>query len=255
MSFQQGCVPKGWKIAKVIPIVKGKGSMLEVKNYRQISLTNVYCETLERLVCSKIMSYLQSENLLSTCQSGFRSGLSTLTQLINAQVLIDDMNQLKCVDGVYTDLSKAFDTITHSKLLLKLRAYGIPSHLYNWITSTLTDRLQFVSINLVSSTLKPCTSGVPQGSILSPILFLLFINDLLECVKHSSVFLCVNDAKVLKPISCCLDCSQLQQDLDAIAAWCVTWLLTLNIAKYFYIRFTLANKPLLNYTLSGIALS
>ena len=104
--------------------------MLEVKNYRPISLTNVYCKTLERLVRSKIMSYLESENLLSLCQSGFKSGLSTLTQLINAQALIvDNINQLKCVNGVYTDLSKAFDTITHSKLLLKLRAYGIHGHL------------------------------------------------------------------------------------------------------------------------------
>ena len=104
------------------------------------------------------MSYLESENLLSTRPSGFRSGLSTLTQLINAQALIvDNINQLKCVDGAFTDLSKAFDTITHSKLLLKLRAYGIHGHLYNWITSFLTDRVQFVSINSVSSTLKPCT--------------------------------------------------------------------------------------------------
>ena len=102
MSIQQGCVSKVWKIAKVIPIFKGKGSMLEVTNYRPISLTNVYCKILGRLVRNKIMSYLESENLLSTCQSGFRTGLSTLTQLINVQALIvDNINQLKCVDGVY----------------------------------------------------------------------------------------------------------------------------------------------------------
>ena len=96
MSIQQGCVPKVRKIAKVIPIFKGKGSMLEVKNYRPISHTIVYCKTLERLVRGKIMFYLELENLLSTCQSGFRSGLSTLTQLINAQaVIIDNINQFK----------------------------------------------------------------------------------------------------------------------------------------------------------------
>ena len=155
MSVQQGCVPKVWQIAKVIPIFKGKGSMLEVKNYRPISLINVYCKALERLVRNKIMSYLESENLLSTCQSSFRSGLSTLTQQINAQALIvDNINQLKCVDGVYSELSKAFDTITHSNLLLKLRAFDIHGHLYDWITSFLTDRLQFVSINSVSSAQK-----------------------------------------------------------------------------------------------------
>ena len=154
-----------------------------------------------------------------------------------------------------TDLSKAFDTVTHSKLLLKLRAYGIYGHLYIWITFFLNDRVQFVSINSVSSTLKPCTSGMLHGSILSPIFFLSYKNDLPECVRHSSIFLYADDAKVLKPISCHLDCLLLQQDLDAIAAWCATWLLILNIAKCFYIRFGLANKPLFNYTLSGIVLS
>ena len=139
--------------------------------------------------------------------------------------------------------------------MLKLRAYGIHCHLYYWITSFLTDRLQFLSINSISSTLKPCTSGVPQGSILSPIFFLLYINDLPECVKHLSIFLYADDAKVLESISCHLDCLLLQQDLDAITAWCATCLLTLNIAKCFYIRFGLANKPLFNYILSGIALS
>ena len=96
---------------------------------------------------------------------------------------------------------------------------------------------------------------MPQGSILSLIFFLLYINDLPECVKHSSIFLYADDTKDLKPISCRLDCLLLQQDLDAIAAKCATWLLILNIAKCFYIRFGLANKPLFNYTLCGIALS
>ena len=127
----------------------------------------------------------------------FRFGLSTLTLLINAQALmIDNINQLKCIDDVYTELSKAFDTITHSKLLLKLRAYGIHGHLCNWITSFLTDRLQFVSINSMSSTLKLCTSSGPQGSILSPILFFLYINDLPDCIKHSLIFLKADDANL-----------------------------------------------------------
>ena len=173
---------------------------------------------------------------------------------MNVRALItDNINQFKCVDSAY--LSKAFYSITHSKLLLNLLAYCIYGHLYNWIISFLTDRLQFVSINSVSSILKHCTSGVPQGRILSPILFLLYIYDLPESVKHSSVFLYADDAKVLKPINCRLNCLFLQQDLDAIAAWSATWLLALNIVKCFYLCFGQANKPLFNYTLSGIALS
>jgi hypothetical protein len=255
MSLQQGSVPKAWKVAKVIPIYKGKGSALDVKNYRPISLTNVFCKTLERLIRGKIVSFLQSENLLSPCQSGFRAGLSTLTQLSSAQdFIIDNLNQLRCVDGIYTDLSKAFDTISHNKLLTKLQAYGFQGHLLSWIKSFLTDRYHFVSINSSSSTLKQCISGLPQGSVLSPILFLLFINDLPDCIKHSSVYIYADDAKLLKSINCQLDCILLQQDLDAVATWCSTWQLTLNVAKCFFNRFGLANKPLFSYTLTGTEL-
>ena len=196
-----------WKVATVIPIFKGKGSSLDTKNYRPISLTNVYCKTLEKLLREKLLSYLESENLLSSAQSGFRPGLSTLTQLTSAQSFINNnINELRCVDGVYTDLSKAFNTISHRKLLLKLNAYGIQGPLLEWIRYFLTDRSQSVSINSVLSSLKPCTSGTPQGSILSPLLFLLYINDMPECVKHSTVFLYADDAKLLKPITCLLDC-------------------------------------------------
>ena len=116
MSLQQGCVPKAWKTANIVPIYKGKGSTLEVNNYRPISLTNVFYKTLKRLIRGSIVSHLEFEKLLSPCQSGFRPSLSTLTQLTHAQLLIkDNINQLRCVDGVYTDLSKAFDTISHKK--------------------------------------------------------------------------------------------------------------------------------------------
>jgi hypothetical protein len=255
MSIQQGQVPKAWKIANIIPIFKGKGSRLDVKNYRPISLTNVFCKTLEKLIRSKILIHLESNNLLSPCQSGFRAGLSTLTQLTSVQAfIVDNINQLRCVDGVYTDLSKAFDSVSHNKLLLKIEAYGIQGPLLGWIRSFITDRHQSVSINSTLSTPKPCISGVPQGSVLSPLLFLLFLNDLPECIKHSSIYLYADDAKLLKPISCRLDCFLFQQDLDALAAWCSTWQLSLNITKCLYIRFGLANKPSFDYTLSDIKL-
>ena len=199
---------------------------------------------------------MESEALLSPSQAGFRPGLSTLTQLTSAQAhIIDSINQRYCVDGVYTDLSKAFDTISHAKLLSKLHAYGIQGSLLCWIKSFLSDRVQSVSINSVLSSEKQCASGVPQGSVLSPILFLIYINDLPDCIKHSSVFLYADDAKFLKTINCLLDCILLQQDLDAVAAWCSTWQLTLNIAKCLYIRFGLALKSRFEYKISGIALS
>ena len=172
--------------------------------------------------------------MLSPGQSGFRPGLSTLMQLIHAQLLINDnINQLRCVDGIYTDLNKAFDTISHKKLCLKLQAYGIQGSLLKWIESFLTDRSQSVVINSTLSGHKPCISGVPQGNVLSPLLFIIFINDQPDCIKNSTILIYADDAKLLKPITCRLDCFLLQQDLDVFAAWCPTWQVQLNISKCY----------------------
>ena len=110
-------------------------------------------------------------------------------------------------------------------------------------------------INSALSSFKTCISGVPQGSVLSPIMFILYINDLPDCIKHSQIFLYADDAKLLKSITCRLDCILLQQDLDAVVAWCLTWQLSLNITKCLYIRFSLPNKPQFNYFSSGFVLS
>ena len=132
ISYQKSCVPKAWKTANIVLIYKGKGSTLEVHNYHSNSLTNVFCKTLEKLIRGSIVFHLECKKLLSPCQLDFRPGLLTLTQFSRAQLLINDnINQLRCVDGVYTDLSKAFDTISHKKLLLKLLAYCINGSLLN----------------------------------------------------------------------------------------------------------------------------
>ena len=99
---------------------------------------------------------------------------------------------------------------------------------------------------------KQCTSDVPQGSVLSPILFLIYIDDFPDCIKHSTDFFYADDVKFLKTINCLLDCILLQQDLDTVAAWCSTWQLSLNVAKFLYIRFELALKMRVEYTISGI---
>ena len=194
--------------------------------------------------------------MLSPCQSGFRPGLSPLTQLTHVQLLIiDDINQLRCVDSVYTDLNKASDTLSHKKLLRKLGAYGIHGSLLKWIEFFLSDRSKSVVINSTLSDHKPRISGVPQGSVLSPLLFIIFINDLPDCIKNSIISLYADDTKLLKPITYCrLDCFLLQQDLDAFAAWCPTWQVQVNISKLVWTRFGLAHKPIINYSLSGIEL-
>ena len=123
---------------------------------------------------------------------------------------------MRCIDGIYTDLSKAFDTISHTKLIIKLQAYGIQGNMLNWIKSFFSDRYQSVSINSILSSKKPCISGSPQSSVLSPLFFLLFINDLPDCITHSQILIYADDAKLLKAINCRLDCFHLQQDLDAL---------------------------------------
>jgi exonuclease III len=255
MSMRQQAVPQAWKLANVVPIYKGKGSKLDVTNYRPISLTNVFCKLMEKLVRKRIVKYLDTNELISVSQSGFRSGRSTLSQLLLSHFkLIDGVNNRSCIDGVYTDLSKAFDSISHKKLLLKLHAYGVNLNVCKWIEHFLSDRRQRVIINDCVSGWLGCTSGVPQGSVLGPILFLVYINDLPDCVKYSDIFLYADDAKILKCINCMLDCIHFQIDIDAIVAWCVSWQLKLNVSKCLFIRYGLVDRPLLDYMMSGALL-
>ena len=147
MPLFQWSVSEEWKLANVGPILKGKGSKTEVENYRPISLTNVFCELMETVVCTKILDYLDANNLLSYSQWGFRPGRSTLSQLLLAQSnLVECFNERACMDAVYTDLSKAFDCISHEKLLIKMYAYGINLNVCAWICDILTNRRQRVLI-------------------------------------------------------------------------------------------------------------
>ena len=128
--------------------------------------------------------------------------------------LVECINDRARVDCVFTDLSKAFDSIFHKKLLIKLRAYGIHNYVCNWIEDFLTHRLQCVTINNCSSSRLSCTSGIAQESILGPILFIIYINDLSDSIMHSDIFLYADDAKILKRIDCRLNYLLLQRDID-----------------------------------------
>ncbi len=255
MSMRQQFVPHAWKIANVVPIYKGKGSKLDVTNYRPISLTNVFCKLMEKLVRKKVVDYLDTNALISPFQSGFRSGHSTLSQLLLAHSkYVESFNNRACIDAVYTDLSKAFDSISHTKLLVKLYAYGVNSNVCCWIQNFLSNRHQRVIVNDSLSGWLECSSGVPQGSVLGPILFLIYINDLPDCVQHSDIFLYADDAKIMKCINSKLDCILFQQDIDSVVDWCASWQLKLNISKCLFIRFGLVDRPLFDYCMAGMLL-
>ena len=209
---------------------------------------------MEKLVRKSIVEHLEANNLISAFQSGFRSGRSTLFQLLLSQCkLVDGCNNRSSIEGVYTDLSKAFDSISHAKLLVNLYAYGISPYVCKWIESFLCNRRQRVIINDTVSGWLDCSSAwVPQGSILGPILFLLYINDLPDYIQYSEIFLYADDTKIFKRIHCMLDCINFQCDIDAIVAWCVAWQLTLNVSKCLFIRYGLVDRPLLDYYKSGV---
>ena len=229
-SLDEGELPEDWKQANVTPIFK-KGKKSDPLNYRPISLTSVPCKIMEKIIRNRIVEHLESNNLLSIHQHGFRSRRSCLTQLLEYFSEIHDMiDDGDPVDAIYLDCKKAFDTVPHKRLIEKLKSYGIVGKTLNWIKDFLSNRTQRVIIKGVASDTLPVWSGVPQGSVLGPVLFLIYINDLLEGIVSSGK-LFADDSKLFKSIKSELDRNILQEDLLKLQAWSRKWLLQFNEKK------------------------
>ncbi len=227
---QKKTIPEDWKTANVSPIFK-KGNKQDPLNYRPVSLTSVPCKVMERIIKKAMVSHLEENNLLTSLQHGFRSGRSCLTQLLEYfEDLEDALDDGDSVDVVYLDCKKAFDTVPHRRLLSKIQAVGIGGDILGWIMSFLNERRQRVSSRGAHSQWLRVWSGVPQGSVLGPILFLIFINDLLDNIQATGK-LFADDAKIYKRIKAPQDGESLQNDINRLLEWSNNWLLQFNQEK------------------------
>ena len=250
-SLATGELPSDWTKANVSPIFK-KGDKSDPANYRPISLTCILCKVMEHIIASNLTQHLNKYNILYDLQHGFRQKRSCETQLIQ---LVEDLGrqlvQGKQIDLVLLDFSKAFDKVNHLKLLFKLSQHGVKGNTLNWIRAFLLGRTQAVVLEGERSSEVPVTSGVPQSSVLGPLLFLLYINDLPQNIQ-SQVRLFVDDTAVYLTVSSFKDVNILQADLDTLQEWERTWDMEFNPGKCQVLQITRSKQPLQSqYTLHG----
>ena len=231
----------------ISPIFKS-GDRSSVRNYRPISLLCTVSKVLERIVHEKIIDFLSPT--ISSHQFGFLRKRSVLQQLlVFLHNILSSLSTNSQVDVIYLDISKAFDSIPHDKLLLKLWSVGICGNLWFWFKGYLSSRRQCVSVRGQRSDFLPVLSGVPQGSILGPLLFLIYINDLPTFTSFSFPLLFADDTKCLKHIISISDCHLLQKDLLSLNDWSSTTSLSFNSIKCTLLRFC-TKSPLFDYNYS-----
>ena len=244
-SFLNGVFPTGMKTSKVIPIFKN-GDKHNFTNYRPISLLSQFSKILEKLFVLRLDNYIEKHNLLSNHQYGFRTNRSTSMAVMElVENISEAIDNNEYTIGVFIDLSKAFDTIHHGLLLKKMERYGIRGTANKWLMSYLTNRNQYVSINNIESEKRNITYGVPQGSVLGPKLFIMYINDKCEIIDNLNAILFADDTS--------LYCSggnleqllvTVEKELKTLKKWFDINKLSLNVSKTKFIIF--GNRKLSN---------
>ena len=253
LAISKNYFPDLLKMALVSPIHKS-GSKNNIEHYRPISLINVIGKIFESVIFDRIMSHVWNE--ISFCQHGFVADRSTVTNLCvfaeHVSEALDNKNQL---DVIYTDCAKAFDKVDHEVLLGKLVDYGFSKNTHDFIKSYLTLRASKVKVGQVTSEQFIATSGVPQGSKLGPLLFILFINDLPRCVTESSSLLYADDFKIYRSISVESDCDRLQSDLNEVKNWFEVNKMYLNISKCKVVSYTRKRNVIVKeYNIDGVVI-
>ena len=250
-SLDEGLLPEDWLKACVTAIHK-KGEKNQPGNYRPVSITSVICKLMESIVRDQIVEHMVNNKLFSTNQHGFVPFRDCMTNLLTCIELWTEMIENgEAVDVVYTDFSKAFDSVPHQRLLKRMESLGISGHTLDWVRAFLSNRYQRVKVEDQLSDWIPVISGIPQGSVLGPILFVIFINDMPEVVE-SLCQLFADDAKIFRSVDLRDNEGnlKLQADLDKLCEWSKKWQLPFNTDKCKVLHIGSSN-PCHHYTMNG----
>lgn len=229
-SLASGIVPRDWKRANVTAIFK-KGDKSQPCNYRPVSLTSQVCKVMESIIRDEMIEHIKKHDLIRETQHGFIKKRSCLTNLLEFLEIVTEYIDKGCpIDVIYLDFQKAFDKVPHKRLMLKIDSMGISGDIYNWIKDWLKDREQRVVLLGSSSQWISVKSGVPQGSVLGPLLFLIYINDIDKGI-HSKVLKFADDTKLYSVVANQSDVKRLKVDLINICNWSNEWLMLFNVEK------------------------
>ena len=235
-------IPDEWRTAIITAIFK-KGDKADPGNYRPVSLTCIACKILESIIYDHIIRHLMENKLLTKCQYGFISKRSAALQLLTVlELWCNILDEDGTIDDINMDFQKAFDSIPHRRLLGKLKSYGITGDVFMWLKAFLTNRKQKVQVNGTSSNWCDVISGVPQGSVIAALLFVIYINDLPDNIK-SHIFLFADDCKFFRQILSSEDTDIMQEDLRTLYEWSKKWLLTFHPEKCVNLRISLKKEP------------
>ena len=237
-SLEEGRVPDDWVTSIIIPVYKKNKKPSMCASYRPINLTCCVSKIFERIIYQKLIGYLWENNLISPSQHGFLSKRSTMTNLLACTFdWVTYFNNRQACDIIYIDYEKAFDKVPHCKLLYKLGKLGLGGKLMSWIECFITKRRQCVKVRKSYSQYVDVDSGVAQGTLLGPLLFILYISDITKVIdENSSIILYADDSKIHGRTNTLDKCYQLAQNLNKLEEWCSDWQLSINYDKCEVLR-------------------
>ena len=254
LSLQSNTVPSDWKHGIIVPIYKKNGKPNLCSSYRPICLTSCISKILERIIHRKLLEYLSTSNLISENQHAFLSKRSTISNMFECTYdWVNFLNDAKCLDIIYIDFEKAFDKVSIEKLIYKLSKYGMGGEILDWLKSFLTNRQQTVRVGNCYSDLQHVLSGIGQGTILGPLLFLLYIDMISNVLSDQSctIELYADDSKLYGSSTTLIERMKIADNLTKIDNWCFDWQLSINSNKCEVLHLGTSNSKY-PYILNGV---